>query len=330
MSNLIESTTPLSPRLEVSDGETFTNDSLKSAGAEFKDSDVGLEVIAENPGSGEIEEGSDLIKGLTTTANLVVGTVVTGEGIPAETTITELVAPGEVKLSAEATETKITTLTFTGPLNITPGTTITKVESDELVKLSVPTNANAEELSFALARETFTSDTFLVPRAVAVTGSIAITWEEGEGMYACVYVDQSGDGINWDLTSSQKVEPDGEGDPIEVELYDQYFRVRVVNNGEVPQTVLRLFVNARDIYGAFITKQEPPTPGGAWISLFYNPSTERYQVVDRFEAADGFLANGEAAIHNKRNGKYASFPVNAATVTHETIEPTTEHLTEPF
>ncbi len=161
MSNLIESTTPLSPRLEVSDGETFTNDSLKSAGAEFKDSDVGLEVIAENPGSGEIEEGSDLIKGLTTTANLIVGTVVTGEGIPAETTITELVAPGEVKLSAEATETKITTLTFTGPLNITPGTTITKVESDELVKLSVPTNANAEELSFALARETFTSDTFI-------------------------------------------------------------------------------------------------------------------------------------------------------------------------
>lgn len=132
----------------------------------------------------------------------------------------------------------------------------------------------------------------------------------------------------WDANNIVTV-AGGVGQGFSFPLLSPFFQVRYVN-GAIPQTVLRLFVDARDPYGQFIQAPGAPSPGGSYIVLYYDPNALAYKVVNRFDGADGLDANGQAAIFQNTSGKYASFLVSASTVSNETIQPTSNHLPTNF
>jgi hypothetical protein len=167
------------------------------------------------------------------------------------------------------------------------------------------------------AGEEWVSNVFSINRATQITGSVFAD------VSGTLYVDQGGDGVNWD-TTTQYVVPVSNGVAIEDALLNQYFQIRYIND-LTDQVSFRLFIDARDPYGDFLIPSEPPSSGGAWIVLFKNHSTEHYSVVGRFDGTDGWNVNGNAAVFQNKSGQYASFLVSEAVVTLETLQTVTEH-----
>lgn len=173
-----------------------------------------------------------------------------------------------------------------------------------------------------LAGETYVSPTRTVPRAISITGTIESSTN------GTLFIEQSGDGTDFDLSSSYEI-TGGQGEGFVLPLLAPHFRIRFHNEGG-NQTTLRIFGEARDPYGLFLQSPGTPSSGGAWMVLFYNTSQSNYQIVGRFEGVDGYDANGQAAIFTKQDGKYASFNVGEATVSDETLSTTSEHVPAPF
>lgn len=164
------------------------------------------------------------------------------------------------------------------------------------------------------ANAAWTSPVQNILRATEITGSV---YADQPGT---LQVQQSGDGTNWDLITTYDV-PVDTGVSIQLEALEQSLRV-IYTNGGIAQTAFRLYINAKDPFGTFLSTSQAPTAGGAYIVLFQGPGG--YQVVGRFDGLDPMEANGNAAIYLNKNGQYAAFPVNLATVTVETIVPTTD------
>lgn len=132
----------------------------------------------------------------------------------------------------------------------------------------------------------------------------------------------------WDINSTVSViAHDGEG--IDFPLLSPYFQIQYIN-GSVAQGAFRLFIDARDPYGMFMQEPGDPSPGGAWIVLYFDPNSQTYKVVNRFDGADGFDVNGQAALSQNASGKYASFTIDSATVSQETIQETSVHSPSSF
>lgn len=165
------------------------------------------------------------------------------------------------------------------------------------------------------ASQEFDSTVQSLTRAVQITGSV---FADQPGT---LYVEQSGDGINFDTSVPISV-PASTGVKIEVDVVSQFFRVRYVNN-TTTQTAFRLYVDIRDPYGQFLLSALNPSSGGAWLVLYSSP--QGWQVVGRFDGLDGWNANGNAAISTKTNGKYASILVSAVTVSQETLTTNSTH-----
>lgn len=174
--------------------------------------------------------------------------------------------------------------------------------------------------------QTWISSVNQLTRATYITGSV---YADEPGI---CYIDQSGDGTNWDITTEYEIQGftgTGAGVKIETDVIDQFFRVRYVNGAQA-QTVFRLFVDIRDPYGDFLVAQSGPSAGGNWFVLYFNPNSQVYEVVGRFNATDGWNANGNAAISSNRSGQYASVPVSNFVVTTETLIASTEHAVASF
>ena len=173
---------------------------------------------------------------------------------------------------------------------------------------------------------TATSNAQYISRAVSVTGTV-YTDQPGT-----LYIDQGGDGINWDSTTSVPVPNStilGVGTPFTVNLIAQYFQVRYVNGG-IAQTTFRCYANPRDPYGAFLAKALPPSMGGMYAVLWYNQSSGTYQYVGRYDGADELGAITSAVNYKGVGGKYAAFNVNLAVVSDETPVFSTEHSPDSF
>lgn len=162
----------------------------------------------------------------------------------------------------------------------------------------------------------FTSSVESLTRATQITGTV---YSDQSGT---VSIQQSGDGENFDVIQNISVEGGTASNKIEVDVITQFFRVVYVN-GETAQTVFRLFVDIRDPYGDFLVAASAPSPGGAWVVL--QQVGAGYNYVGRFDATDGWNANGNAAISQNKSGIYASFPVSDATVSNETLQLMSEH-----
>lgn len=172
------------------------------------------------------------------------------------------------------------------------------------------------------AAGTDSSGPLQVSRALNITGTVY------SDVAGTVFVDQGGDGINWDLTTSISV-PAATGTAVNVTLIDQFYQVRYTNGG-TPQTVFRLFVNPRDPYGAFLAASLPPSSGGAYGILYFSPAATDYTFVGRFDGLDAYNAITNAALAEGQGGKYAAFVVADAWVSDETIVSSTEHSPESF
>lgn len=173
-----------------------------------------------------------------------------------------------------------------------------------------------------LAAGTFSSGAIITSRALNLTGTVF------SDVAGTLYIDQGGDGIDWDYTTDYLV-PAGVGTPINVDLLDQYWQVRYTN-GSVAQTVFRLFVNPRDPYGAFLQAAQAPSAGGAYGVLFFNSGPHTYTYLGRFDGSDEYGAITNAALTNGSNGKYAAFVVANCVVSDETIVRETEHAPDAF
>lgn len=173
-----------------------------------------------------------------------------------------------------------------------------------------------------LAAGTASSAPLQVSRALNITGTV---FADQAGT---AFVDQSGDGINWDLTTSISVSANT-GTQIDVELINQFYRVRYTNGGSA-QTIFRLFVNPRDPYGAFLAAALPPSAGGAFAVLFFSPAASDYTYVGRFDGLDGYNAIMNAALSKGESGKYAALVVADAVVSDETIISSTQHNPDAF
>lgn len=173
-----------------------------------------------------------------------------------------------------------------------------------------------------LAAGDFSSGPLQTTRALSITGT-AFSDVAGN-----VFVDQGGDGLNWDFTTEIAVSA-GVGAEINVTLVDQFYQVRYVNGG-TPQTVFRLYVNPRDPYGAFLAASLPPSSGGAFGILYFSPAADNYSFVGRYDGLDAYNAISNAAISTRNSGKYAAFVVEDAVVSDETIVQATEHAPDSF
>jgi hypothetical protein len=173
-----------------------------------------------------------------------------------------------------------------------------------------------------LASGTFDSGPIITSRALSFTGSV---FSDQSGT---LLIEQSGDGNNWDLTTTINV-TGGTAAAINVTTLDQYWRV-LYTNGGTNQSVFRLYVNARDPYGTFLQAAGVPTPGGAYGVLLYQPGAQTYSFVGRFDGSDEYGAITSAAIATNQNGKYAAFVVANCVVSEETIIRETEHAPDSF
>ena len=169
---------------------------------------------------------------------------------------------------------------------------------------------------------TWTSPVENVNRATQITGSV---FSDQSGTFT---VAQGGDGINFDAITTYPISANI-GSAIEVDVVSQFFQVSFHNTSITNQTALRIFIDIRDPYGFFLAAASAPSAGGAWAVLFQN-SSGVYQYVGRFDGADGLSANGSAAVATGKSGQYASFPVDDATVSIETLISTTEHSIASF
>lgn len=170
------------------------------------------------------------------------------------------------------------------------------------------------------ANGTFDSTVQSLSRAVAITGSVFAD-EPGT-----VEIQQSGDGVNWDVTTSYTVQANT-GVAINVDVVSQFFQV-IYTNGSTDQTVFRLYVDIRDPYGDFLIAASGPSAGGAYVVLFQGPSG--WQYIGRYDGTDSWNACGNAAISKKQSGTYAAIPVTLLTVSNETLQTTTEHAPGTF
>jgi hypothetical protein len=166
-----------------------------------------------------------------------------------------------------------------------------------------------------LAAGVFTSSVESLTRATQITGTV---FADQSGTCS---IQQSGDGVNWDVQYPISVVANV-GSRIETDVIAQFFRV-VYTNGSTTQTAFRLFVDFRDPYGDFLEASEGPSEGGQWAVLFQQGPN--YTYVGRFDGTDGWNANGNAAVSQNKGGIYASFLVSNATVSLESIQLTTEH-----
>lgn len=171
------------------------------------------------------------------------------------------------------------------------------------------------------ASASFTSAVQFVQRATQITGTV---YADQAGT---LKIQQSGDQINWDAVTSYAI-TGGTGLGFEVDIVSQWWRI-VYTNGTTAQTIFRLYADPRDPYGDFLAAALAPSPGGAYAVLVFNTSGT-YTYLGRFAGADGFNANQNAAIAQNASGKYASFSVNTATVSDETIIKTTQHAPDSF
>jgi hypothetical protein len=172
------------------------------------------------------------------------------------------------------------------------------------------------------AAGTFSSGPLQIQRAISITGTV---FSDQDGT---LYIDQGGDGVNWDYTLSFALEGDT-GVDVDTPLLSQWFQVRYTN-GAVTQNVFRLNIDARDPYGAFLQPALTPSSGGAYAVLMYNPGSGVYSYVGRFDGTDGYNACGNAALSTGNTAKYASALVTNFTVSDETILQTTEHTPDSF
>lgn len=161
-----------------------------------------------------------------------------------------------------------------------------------------------------------------VPRAQTITGTVF------SDVSGTIYIDQGGDGLNWDSTVTASI-TGGLGAAIDVDVVAQYFQIRYVN-GNTPQTVFRLYADPRDPYGAFLANALPPSSGGAFAILRFNDALGAYQYVGRFDGADPYGAITAAVVYKNLPGKYAAFPVTNAIVSVETLTSTSQHAPAAF
>lgn len=168
---------------------------------------------------------------------------------------------------------------------------------------------------------TWTSSVQSLNRATQITGSV---FADQPGVFT---VAQGGDGTHFDAVTNVTITANV-GVAIEVDVVSQFFEVKFNNTSSTNQTALRVFIDIRDPYGDFLAAALSPSPGGAWAVLFQG--SNGYQFVGRFDGADALSANGSAAISQNKSGQYASFPVSDATVSIETLIPTTEHALASF
>lgn len=180
-----------------------------------------------------------------------------------------------------------------------------------------------ETTASLVGEATYVSPTKTIPRAISITGTVF------SNTNGTLYIEQSGDGTDFDVSSSYEI-TGGTGEGFDLPLLLPHFRIRFHNLSSSAQTTFRIFAEARDPYGLFLQAPGTPSPGGAWFVLFYNTLLSNYEIVGRFEASDGYDANGQAAILNNKAGKYASFSVGEATVSDETLQITSEHLPATF
>lgn len=173
-----------------------------------------------------------------------------------------------------------------------------------------------------LAAGTATSGPLQTTRALNITGTV---FADAAGT---VYVDQGGDGNNWDYTTSVAVAANT-GTSINVTLIDSWYQVRYIN-GPAAQTVFRCFVNPRDPYGAFLQNALPPSSGGAFAVFLYQPGSGAYSWVGRFDGLDAWNAITNAALSIGQNGKYAASPVTQFVVSTEAIDRSTTHSPDSF
>lgn len=171
--------------------------------------------------------------------------------------------------------------------------------------------------------DTYVSATVSIPRAISITGSV---FADQDGT---LFVEQSGDGTDFDVSSTFEIAAN-EGSGFDIPLLSPFFRIRFANTSGSAQTEFRIFADARDPYGLFVQGAGEPSEGGAWLVLFYDPTQSAYRISGRFNGADGYDANGQAAISTNKDGKYASFLVSQAVVSDETITASTEHLPDTF
>lgn len=167
----------------------------------------------------------------------------------------------------------------------------------------------------------FVSSAQQTTRATQITGSV---FADQAGT---LYIEQGGDGTNWDNVTEIAVEANI-GTSIEIDVTNQFIRARFLN-GASAQATFRLYVDLRDPYGAFLLPASGPSPGGAYAVLFDDPA-RGYQFVGRFDGIDGWNANGNAAIAAGRGGKYASFLVANAIVSDEVLMTVSEHGPDVF
>lgn len=172
------------------------------------------------------------------------------------------------------------------------------------------------------AAGTVSSNSQFIPRATTFTGTLY------SDVAGTLNIDQGGDGNNWDTTTAIAATP-GAGVSINVTVLGQYFQVRYTNGG-TPQTAFRLFINARDPYGAFLANALPPSSGGAYAILLYNVEQNTYQYVGRYDGADQLGAITAAVNYTGKGGKYAAFEVGTAIVSDETPIFSTEHSPNSF
>lgn len=88
------------------------------------------------------------------------------------------------------------------------------------------------------ASSTFISVSRQTDRADTINGSAFAD------VAGTLYVEQSGDGVNWDVSQSFAVAANT-GVPFKVDVYLPFFRLRYVN-GATAQGTFRLFSNLRD------------------------------------------------------------------------------------
>lgn len=172
------------------------------------------------------------------------------------------------------------------------------------------------------ASATVSSGPQFIPRGTQVTGTV---FADQAGT---IYIDQGGDGINWDTTVTSAVAAEI-GAAIKVDIISQYFQVRYIN-GTTAQTQFRLYVDPRDPYGSFLANALPPSPGGAFAILLFNQTQGNYQYVGRYDGADALGAITAAVNYKGQGGKYAAFEVATAIVSDETPVFQTEHSPDSF
>lgn len=185
-----------------------------------------------------------------------------------------------------------------------------------LISFTTPLPANGTQIS---------GPQYLM-RAQQITGTVYVD-QPGD-----LYIDQGGDGINWDTTTHFSVPNStitGVGVSFEVDVVSQYFQVRYVN-GNLSQTIFRLYANARDAYGAFLANALPASAGGQYGVLLWNDPQQEYRWIGRFDGSDPYGAITAAVNATGVGGKYACFAVALAAVSQERPVFTTEHSPDAF